>query len=84
MKNQVKTLEEESQKLTKEKQDHENKVKVLVKEVISFYKPSFSKLQVKNLRAKNKELEETNAHVMEGYHDIKITFDNLNIDLDNS
>ena len=44
MKNQVKTLEEESQKLTKEKQDHENKVKVLVKEVISFYKPSFSKL----------------------------------------
>jgi len=71
MKNQVKTLEEETQKLTKERQDHENKVKVLVKEV-------------KNLRAKNKELEETNSHVMEGYHDIKITFDNLNIDLDNS
>jgi len=71
MKNQVKTLEEETQKLTKERQDHENKVKVLVKEV-------------KNLRAKNKELEETNTHVMEGYHDIKITFDNLNIDLDNS
>jgi len=70
-KNQVKTLEEETQKLIKEKQDHENKVKVLVKEV-------------KNLRAKNKELEETNSHVMEGYHDIKITFDNLNIDLDNS
>ena len=34
MKNQVKTLEEDSQKLAKEKQDHENKVKVLVKEVL--------------------------------------------------
>ena len=71
MKSQLKTLEEDSQKLAKEKQDHENKVKVLVKEV-------------KNLRAKNKELEETNAHVMEGYHDIKITFDNLGINLDSS
>ncbi len=71
MKNQLKTLEDDSQRLAKEKQDHENKVKVLVKEV-------------KNLRAKNKELEETNAHVMEGYHDIKITFDNLGINLDSS
>jgi len=33
MKNQVKTLEDDGQRLAKEKQDHENKVKVLVKEV---------------------------------------------------
>jgi len=64
--NQVRLLSQELEAVKKEKVDCEGKLKKLVKEV-------------KNVRAKNKELEDNSNRIMNGYLDIKIAFDNLNI-----
>jgi len=65
--NHLKTITQEVEELKKEKLDCEAKLKKVVKEV-------------KNLRGKNKDLEENTSRVMSGYLDIKIAFDNLNIE----
>jgi len=65
--NHLKTITQEMEDLKKEKLDCEAKLKKVVKEV-------------KNLRGKNKDLEENTSRVMSGYLDIKIAFDNLNIE----
>ena len=81
-------LEQNYSQLEMEKSSVDNKLKVLIKEVskLSFISNLESKLitfhisvQVKNLRARNQDLEDAYQHITNGYLDIKIVFDNLDI-----
>mmetsp|Transcript_25550 Transcript_25550/g.22569 ORF Transcript_25550/g.22569 Transcript_25550/m.22569 type:complete len:103 (+) Transcript_25550:1726-2034(+) len=64
--NKIKMLEQNYSQLEMEKSSVDNKLKVLIKEV-------------KNLRARNQDLEDAYQHITNGYLDIKIVFDNLDI-----
>ncbi len=77
--NKLKTTETELEKTTKEKTDLENKLRILVKEVLVFVQLNF---KVKTLRTKNNELEEAYKGISTGYVDLKIAFDNLQIEED--